>query len=268
MSTQPPSEISSLNQQLAALGVSLPDGFAEKALAYLALLQKWNRTYNLTAIRDPDQMLTHHVLDALTILPALDRVLAGEGESNAETFSAVRAEPEQSRRIEARSDAPSALRQAQGERPSKPSARVLDVGSGGGIPGLMLALARPTWQVTMVDAVQKKMAFVQQVIAELRISNAQALAARVESLRVEALEPPMRYDLAVSRAFSDLASFVAGSRHLLTANGVWAAMKGAVPEAEIAALPAEVAVRAVEVLTVPGLDARRHLILLEHAHGF
>jgi len=237
--------MASLNQQLDALGVSLPDDFAEKALAYLALLQKWNRTYNLTAIRDPGQMLTHHVLDALAIVPALDRVLGEMGKPP-------------SGGVAARSF----------EKEALPTARVLDVGSGGGVPGLMLALARPTWRVTMVDAVQKKMAFVQQVIAELRISNAQALAARVESLRVEALEPPMRYDLAVSRAFSDLATFVEGSRHLLTANGVWAAMKGAVPEAEIAALPAEVAVRAVEVLTVPGLDARRHLILLEHVHGF
>ncbi|MCL2297463.1 MAG: 16S rRNA (guanine(527)-N(7))-methyltransferase RsmG [Proteobacteria bacterium] len=230
MSAQSPSPPLSLNQQLDALGASLPDGIAEKVGAYLALLQKWNRTYNLTAIREPAQMLTHHVLDALAILPALDRVL-----------TPVLA--------------------------NQPTARLLDVGSGGGIPGLMLAMARPGWQVTMVDAVQKKTAFVAQAIAELRLPNAQALTARVESLRVEALVPPMRYDLAVSRAFSDLATFMTGCRHLLTPHGVWAAMKGAVPEAEIAALPADIAVRAVEALTVPGLDARRHLILLERVHG-
>ncbi|MDR2015989.1 MAG: 16S rRNA (guanine(527)-N(7))-methyltransferase RsmG [Burkholderiales bacterium] len=226
MPAHAPSLALSLNHRLDALGVALPEGIAEKVQAYLALLQKWNQTYNLTAIRDPEQMLTHHVLDALAIVPALDRVLAG-----------------------------------------RPTPQILDVGSGGGIPGLMLALARPSWQVTMVDAVQKKMAFVAQVIAELRVSNALALAARVESLQAGARVPPMRYDLAVSRAFSDLAAFVAGSRHLLAPHGVWAAMKGAVPETEIAALPTDIAVRAVEVLAVPGLDARRHLILLEHAHG-
>jgi len=144
---------------------------------------------------------------------------------------------------------------------------VLDVGSGGGIPGLMLAMARPVWRVTMVDAVQKKTAFVAQAIAELRLPNAQALTARVETLREEASDSPMRYDLAVSRAFSDLAAFIMGSRHLLASHGVWAAMKGAVPEAEIAALPTDIKVRAVEALTVPGLNARRHLILLERVHG-
>jgi 16S rRNA (guanine527-N7)-methyltransferase len=215
-----------MNHQLDALGAALPEGIAEKVLVYLALLQKWNRTYNLTAIREPEQMLTHHVLDALAIIPALDRVLVG-----------------------------------------RTAPRLLDVGSGGGIPGLMLAMARPAWQVTMVDAVQKKTAFVAQAVAELRLPNAQALTARVESLRAEASAPPMRYDLAVSRAFSDLASFISGSRHLLEPHGIWAAMKGAVPEAEIAALPADIVVRAVEALTVPGLDARRHLILLERVHG-
>jgi 16S rRNA (guanine527-N7)-methyltransferase len=128
MPAQPPSLALSLNHQLDALGVALPEGIAEKVLAYLALLQKWNRTYNLTAIREPEQMLTHHVLDALAIIPALDRVLA------------------------------SVLA-------NQPTARLLDVGSGGGIPGLMLAMARPAWQVTMVDAVQKKTAFVAQAVA-------------------------------------------------------------------------------------------------------
>jgi 16S rRNA (guanine527-N7)-methyltransferase len=220
----------SLDRQLDALGAALPEEIAEKVLAYLALLQKWNRAYNLTAIREPEQMLTHHALDALAIVPALDRVLAP-----------VLA--------------------------NQPTPRLLDVGSGGGIPGLMLAMARPAWQVTMVDAVQKKTAFVAQAITELRLPNAQAITARIESLRVKALAPPMRYDLAVSRAFSDLVTFIMGSRHLLASHGVWAAMKGVVPEAEIAALPAEFAVRSVEALAVPGLDARRHLILLERAYG-
>jgi 16S rRNA (guanine527-N7)-methyltransferase len=230
MPAQTTSQAFSLNRQLNALEVALPEELVEKVGAYITLLQKWNRTYNLTAIREPEQMLTHHVLDALSIVPTLDRVLAP------------------------------VLANA-------PEARLLDVGSGGGIPGLMLAMARPTWQVTMVDAVQKKMAFVAQAIAELRLTNAQALTGRVESLRVEAQVPPMRYDLAVSRAFSDLATFIKGSRHLLAPHGVWAAMKGAVPKAEIAALPADISVRAIETLVVPGLDARRHLILLEHTHG-
>ncbi|MDR0250836.1 MAG: 16S rRNA (guanine(527)-N(7))-methyltransferase RsmG [Burkholderiales bacterium] len=230
MSALSPSLTLSLNRQLDALGAALPEGIAERALAYLALLQKWNRTYNLTAIREPEQMLTHHVLDALAIVPALDQVLAP-----------VLA--------------------------NQPTAQLLDVGSGGGIPGLMLAMARPAWQVTMVDAVQKKTAFVAQAVTELRLPNAHAITARVESLRTEASVLSMRYDLAVSRAFSDLATFITVSRHLLAPHGVWAAMKGAAPEAEIAALPAGIVVRAVEALTVPGLDARRHLILLERVHG-
>ncbi|MDR2711323.1 MAG: 16S rRNA (guanine(527)-N(7))-methyltransferase RsmG [Burkholderiales bacterium] len=254
------SEMSSLIYQLDALGVALPEGIAEKIFAYLALLQKWNRTYNLTAIRDPEQMLTHHALDALAIVPALDRVL---GEILAEDAAANPRPPEAGTPFEKGALGAASIGSARTES----SPRLLDVGSGGGVPGLMLALARPAWQVTMVDAVQKKMAFVTQAITELRLSNAQTLTARVESLRAEALVPPMRYDLAVSRAFSDLTTFVACSRHLLTPRGVWAAMKGAVPDAEIAALPADIVVRAVEELTVPGLDARRHLILLEQAHA-
>lgn len=146
------------------------------------------------------------------------------------------------------------LQRAAGAR----ALRVLDVGAGGGLPGIPLAIACPTWQVTLIDKVQKKAAFVQQAKAELKLANVDAVHARVEAWR-----PAERFDAIVSRAFSSLADFVALTRHLCAPGGAWFAMKGALPDAELAALPADVRVRCAVKLRVPLLAAQRHLIILD-----
>jgi 16S rRNA (guanine527-N7)-methyltransferase len=182
-----------------------------QALAdYLALLQRWNQTYNLTAVRDPAAMLSHHLADCLAVLAPLSAQL--------------------------------------------PQGRVLDVGSGGGLPGVVLAIMRPELHVTCVDTVGKKAAFIRQVAGQLALPNLHAEHARVEQLRL----PP--FDLITSRAFASLADFVLLSRPLLAPHGVWMAMKGKHPNDELAALPAGVAVFHVEPLAVPGLDAERCLV--------
>lgn len=193
---------------LAALGLDLPASAQAKLLAYRDLLLKWNRTYNLTALRDPEQAISHHLLDSLAILPW---IVGGS---------------------------------------------LLDVGSGGGLPGIPLAIAKPDLQVTMVDAVQKKVSFLQQAAIELELPNVHAVHARVEEL-------PGQFAQITSRAFSELAEFVRLTRHLLAPGGRWLAMKGVRPEAEITALPPDIRVAAVEPLDVPGLRAERHLIILE-----
>lgn len=193
---------------LAALGADLPAKAPAKLLAYRDLLLKWNRTYNLTALRDPEQAISHHLLDSLAILPWVD------GDS------------------------------------------LLDVGSGGGLPGIPLAIARPELQVTLVDAVQKKASFLQQAAIELELPNLHAVHARVEDLSG-------RFAQITSRAFSELAEFVRLTRHLLAPGGRWLAMKGVRPESEIESLPADVQVVAIEPLVVPGLGAERHLIILK-----
>ena len=197
----------------AALGLRLSEGQREQLLAYLALLQKWNRVYNLTAVRDPQEMLTHHLLDSLTAVAPLLRHTGGR------------------------------------------SAKVLDVGSGGGLPGVVLAVCRPELQVSCVDTVGKKAAFIQQVAASLKLPNLQGLHARVETL-------PGPYDLITSRAFAALPDFVQWSRQALAPGGVWMAMKGKLPQAEIDALPEDVQVFHVEPLQVPGLDAERCMVWL------
>lgn len=179
---------------------------------YLAMLQRWNKTYNLTALRDPAQMFTHHLADCLAALPPLQRVLAG-----------------------------------------RDGLRLLDVGSGGGLPGVLIAVLCPGLQVSCVDTVGKKAAFIRQVGAELGLRNLRAEHARVEQL-------PGRYELITSRAFATLADFVTLTRERLAAEGLWMAMKGKRPEDEIAALPADVEVFHVEPLAVPGLDAERCLV--------
>lgn len=199
---------SQLASGLAALGLNLPAAAQAKLLAYRDLLLKWNRTYNLTALRDPEQAISHHLLDSLAILPW---VQAGS---------------------------------------------LLDVGSGGGLPGIPLAIARPDLRVTMVDAVQKKATFLQQAAIELELPNVRAVHARVEAL-------PGQYGQITSRAFSDLAEFTRLTRHLLAPGGRWLAMKGVQPQDEIAALPKDIEIEAVEPLSVPGLDAERHLIILK-----
>jgi 16S rRNA (guanine527-N7)-methyltransferase len=191
---------------IQALGLTLPADAPGKLQAYLALLAKWNRVYNLTAIRDPEQMVTHHVLDSLAVLPHLGKVTT-----------------------------------------------MADVGSGGGLPGLILAICRPDLQLASVEASQKKSAFQQQVKMDLELTNVSIYCARVEDFKGS-------FDAVISRAFAELAEFVrlAGhlTQHLL-------AMKGAIPKAEIDRLPADWRATESVRLAVPGLYAERHLIVLE-----
>jgi 16S rRNA (guanine527-N7)-methyltransferase len=193
---------------LTALGIALPEAAQLKLLAFRDLLLKWNRTYNLTALRDPQQAISHHLLDALAILPHV-----GVGP-------------------------------------------LLDVGSGGGLPGIPLAIARPDLSVTLVDTVQKKAAFLQQVAIELELKSVAVHHARVEEMRGQ-------YAQISSRAFAELARFVSLTRHLLAPGGRWLAMKGTRPDDELKALPAGSEVEAIIPLVVPGLDAERHLIILK-----
>lgn len=206
-----------LEAGLRALGLPLAPQQVDQLLAYQALLTQWNRVYNLTAVRDSAEMLTHHLLDSLAAVPPLLRQTAGEG----------------------------------GPRPL----RLLDVGSGGGLPGVVIAIACPHIAVDCVDTVAKKTAFVQQAAATLRLPHLRGLHARVEALR-----PEPGYDVVASRAFASLADFTSWSRPALAANGVWMALKGKHPADEIAALPARVSVFHVEPLAVPGLDADRCIV--------
>ncbi|MDT4821366.1 Ribosomal RNA small subunit methyltransferase G [compost metagenome] len=202
--------LDTLRAGAAALGVALSDTQGEQLLAYGTLMLKWNKVYNLTAVRDPAGVMTHHLLDSLAAIAPLQREWAGKG-------------------------------------------KLLDVGSGGGLPGVVIAIMRPDIEVSCLDAVAKKAAFVQQVAAELELPNLRGLHARVESLAGS-------YEVISSRAFASLPDFFNGSVHLLAPGGVWLAMKGKVPTDELAALPAGVAVFHVEQLTVPGLDAERCIV--------
>ncbi len=191
----------SLDRGLSEMGLELPPGARELLLRYVELLAKWNRTFNLTAIREPREMVSHHLLDSLVVIPHL---------------------PVQ--------DGPLA-----------------DVGSGAGLPGIPLAIARPQWSVTLNDASQKKTAFLRQAVIELGLRNV-----AVHEGRVEAWRPAVRFAVVISRAFAELARFVALCRHLVRPGGVLAAMTGAAPtdvHAEVIAL------------RVPLLDAARHLVL-------
>ncbi len=196
-----------------ALQLGLDGEQLERLLDYLALLSKWNSTYNLTAVRDPVQMVTQHLLDSLAAVPA---------------FAGVR--------------------------------RVLDVGAGGGLPGMVLAIARPQLQVALIDTVHKKTAFLTQAKAELGLVNVTVHTGRVEQLQVA--EP---YDAITSRAFAELADFIGWSQHLLQRGGRFIALKGVLPAEEIARLPAGWRVTATPALQVPGLNAERHLIVIERA---
>ena len=200
---------------IAALGLALPNGAEAKLLAYLALLDKWNRVYNLTAVRDVERMVSHHLLDSLAAVPFY-----------------------------------------QGGEPKWVS--VLDVGSGGGLPGIPLAIARPGLQVTLIDSIAKKTAFLLQAKAELGLENLRVVTSRVEGFR-----PDAPFDVITSRAFSDLKLFVTLTRHLLKPGGCWMAMKGLIPHEEIDTLPDWVRVSANHVVVVPGLAASRHMIVLE-----
>jgi len=217
--TSPPSHdpalAAALADGLSALALDLPPAAIDRLLRYLALIAQWNRVYNLTAVREPAAMLTQHLLDCLAILPALRRGL--------------------------------------GERAGGPL-RVLDVGSGAGLPGVVLAICEPGWEVTCVDAVAKKASFIRQVGAELGLPNLHATHQRVETLGGEP------FQLITSRAFATLADFVALTRGSLAADGQWAAMKANLGDDERRTVPQDVALFHVEPLGVPGLDATRCLV--------
>ncbi|WP_019573681.1 16S rRNA (guanine(527)-N(7))-methyltransferase RsmG [Curvibacter lanceolatus] len=209
-----------LRAGLQALGLALSDQQVGRLLDYMALIQKWNKVYNLTSVRDPAEMLTHHLLDSLAAVPPLQRHLASLGEGVAR--------------------------------------KLLDVGSGGGLPGVVFAICCPELSVSCVDTVAKKAAFVQQVAAELRLGNLRGVHARVENLSGP-------FDVVSCRAFASLPDFVNWSQAALGEGSVWLAMKAKHPVDELAALPATVQVFHVEQLVVPGLEAERCIIWMKPA---
>jgi 16S rRNA (guanine527-N7)-methyltransferase len=193
---------------LAAQGMTLPQETQQRLLGYLALLAKWNKVHNLTAVRDPEEMVKLHLLDSLAVLPHLR------------------------------------------------SGNLLDVGSGAGLPGIPIALARPELKVTVLDSSHKKATFLRQAKGELGLDNLDVVRARVEEY-----QPEQKFDQVISRAFSDIAEFVKLTAHLRSADGVWLAMKGVYPFDELAQLK-DLSVEVVP-LTVSGLDAQRHLVILK-----
>jgi 16S rRNA (guanine527-N7)-methyltransferase len=197
-----------LQQGLSQLKLELSDAQIDLLDRYLALLAKWNQTYNLTAVREEKRMVSYHLLDSLSLVPHLDG-----------------------------------------------GSRLLDVGSGGGMPGIPAAIARPDLQVVLLDSNHKKTTFLRQVVVELGLPNVQVMTERVE-----AYQPEQKFDRITSRAFSELAEFVKLTRHLLADHGQYVAMKGVYPYEEIALLPQGTVVSEVLPVTVPGLDAERHLV--------
>ncbi|MCC2972945.1 16S rRNA (guanine(527)-N(7))-methyltransferase RsmG [Massilia sp. IC2-476] len=185
----------------------------EQLLDYLALMNKWNSVYNLTSLRDPMQMVTHHLLDSLTAVPA---------------FTGAR--------------------------------NVLDVGAGGGLPGVVLAICRPDMNVSMIDTVHKKTAFLKQVKAELELTNV-----TVHTMKVQELEVSDKFDVITSRAFADLSDFLNWSGHLLAEGGKFIALKGTAPAEEQERIPAEWKISGLQPLQVPRLGAERHLIFVERS---
>ena len=207
-----------LQKGLDGLGLAASPEQQSQLLAYMDLIAKWTKVYNLTAVRDAQEMLTHHLLDSLAVIGPLRRELAK-------------------------------LVLPEGHAPM----RLLDVGSGAGLPGIVIAITCPDVSVTCVDTVAKKAAFIQQVAATLKLPNLKGLHARVESLT----EP---YDVVSSRAFASLIDFTSWSQSALASHGVWMAMKGKHPDQELAALPESTQVFHVEQLQVPGLDAERCIV--------
>lgn len=206
-----PALMKELTDGIRALHLQLSEAQTAQLMDYLALLSKWNGVYNLTAIRDPAQMITHHLLDSLAAVPA---------------FVGAR--------------------------------NVLDVGAGGGLPGIVLAIALPETQLSMIDTVHKKTAFLTQVKAELRLPNV-----TVHTGRVEQFQPQQQFDVITSRAFAELNDFVTWSGHLLQQGGRFIALKGMAPTDEVTRLPSPWKVTEIRSLTVPGLNAERHLIFIE-----
>lgn len=201
-----------LKEGINALGLALPPATVKRLLDYLGLLTKWNKVYNLTAVRDPEMMISHHLLDCLAVLPHIH------------------------------------------------GKNLVDVGSGAGFPGIPLALARPDWRVTLLDSSHKKTAFLKQALIELELGNTTVVKEHVETWR-----PQEKFDLVISRAFSDLTEFVKLSWHLCAPDGVLIAMKGIYPYEEVAQLPGEYRLERTTSLTVPGLNAERCLVMVRQA---
>jgi 16S rRNA (guanine527-N7)-methyltransferase len=222
----PESARQTLERVAPSMGVPLTSAQIDALLTYLELIQKWNKVYNLTAVRDPVEMLTHHLLDSLAVV------------------------------------VPLRLRLAEAKKPEvkSPETRLLDVGSGAGLPGIVIAICCPEIRVDCVDTVAKKAAFIQQVAVTLKLPNLRGLHARVESLT----EP---YDVISSRAFASLVDFTNWSEKALAEQGVWMAMKGKHPSDELAALPPGVEVFHVEQLVVPGLEAERCIVWMRRRPG-
>jgi len=202
-----------LGEGIAAMHLDVSPAQQDKLMDYLALMFKWNAVYNLTSLRDPMQMVTHHLLDSLAAVPAFAK-----------------------------------------------AHNVLDVGSGGGLPGIVLAIVRPDMKVSMIDTVHKKTAFLTQVKAELGLTNVTVYTARVEQLQVSD-----KFDVITSRAFADLSDFVNWSCHLLADGGRYIALKGVAPKDEQERLPADWTVTGLEPLQVPKLGAERHLVFIERS---
>jgi 16S rRNA (guanine527-N7)-methyltransferase len=199
-----------LEQGIAALGLALPANAVARLLDYQALLQRWNAAYNLTAVRDPAEMITRHLLDSLTILPYVQ------------------------------------------------GASLADLGSGPGLPGIVLAIAAPGREILLVDSNGKKVRFLREAIRVLKLDGVRAVQSRVEDVEGQ-------YDCITARAFASLADMLGWGGHLLAPNGVWLAMKGKLPDDELAGIPARFVVRSTHELTVPGLPAERHLLVLGRA---
>ena len=199
-----------LQMGLQQMQIELSAEQQQKLLDYVALLLKWNSTYNLTALRQEDQMLSHHVLDSLTLLPYLDGVQT-----------------------------------------------LIDVGSGGGMPGIPTAICRPDIQITLLDSNSKKTSFLSQAVIELGLSNVKVITGRVEAAE------GIQFDAITSRAFAELRDFVTLTPQLLRDNGRWLAMKGVHPYEEIAQLPEDVHVTQVDKLNVPSLEAERHMVIIQ-----
>jgi len=208
-----------LEQLAPQLGTPLTTEQGQRLLAYLSLIQRWNRVYNLTAVRDSAEMFSVHLLDCLAVIAPMRRYLVGQD-----------------------------------------SARILDVGSGAGLPGVILAILNPGWQVTCIDAVGKKASFIRQVAAELGIPNLHAVHGRVEAAFGQQGSRRVTFDLITSRAFASLKDFTTLTQALLAPGACWAAMKARVTEAERAELPPMIDVFHVEQLEVPDLDATRCLV--------
>ena len=212
--------VQELSLGIESLSLNVAEPQQRQLLSYMALIQKWNKVYNLTALRQAQEILTHHLLDSLSaVSPLLGHIAKTKGDANA-------------------------------------GIELLDVGSGGGLPGVVIAICCPKIRVTCVDTVSKKAAFVQQVAASLRLSNLRGVHARVESLTGP-------YDVICSRAFASLPDFVSWSAAALSDGGVWMAMKGKLPEAEMAGLPSFAQVFHVEQLQVPGLEADRCMVWMK-----